>query len=194
VGKTAKFDRQQVVEKATNLYWEKGFHGTSMRDLQDVIDMRPGSIYAAFGSKDGLFHEALTRYTDNAVTHLNNCRAKTDTPIKALKLFVEQVVIESQTTDPSGMCMLTKTVGELTQEHQELLSHAKACFKKMESELAKYIREAQQIGEVDTDKDPQRLAQHIQVQISGLRTYAKANDGQAPLDQMIEDIFTHHPF
>ncbi|MFA0500949.1 TetR/AcrR family transcriptional regulator, partial [Vibrio sp. 10N.222.46.A1] len=55
MAKTAKFDRQDVVDKATNLYWEKGFHATSMRNLQDVIDMRPGSIYAAFGSKEGLF-------------------------------------------------------------------------------------------------------------------------------------------
>jgi len=194
VGKTAKFDRQQVVEKATNLYWEKGFHGTSMRNLQDVIDMRPGSIYAAFGSKDGLFQEALTSYTNNAAAHLLNCREATDTPLNALKLFVKQVVIESQSKDPSGMCMLTKTVAELTHEHEELLAHAKACFKRVESEFAKYICEAQQVGEVDADKDPQRLAQYIQIQISGLRTYAKANDGHVPLDQLIEDMFNHHPF
>ena len=55
----AKFDRDEVIEKAKNLYWQKGYHATSMRNLQDVIDMRPGSIYAAFGSKDNLFKEVI---------------------------------------------------------------------------------------------------------------------------------------
>lgn len=61
MSKQAKFDRDDVIEKAKNLYWEKGYHATSMRNLQDVVDMRPGSIYAAFGSKDNLFKEALNR-------------------------------------------------------------------------------------------------------------------------------------
>ena len=62
MSKNAKFDRTEVVEKATNLYWEKGYHGTSMRDLQTTVDLRPGSIYAAFGSKDNLFKEAINHY------------------------------------------------------------------------------------------------------------------------------------
>ncbi|WOD06891.1 hypothetical protein [Marinomonas sp. GJ51-6] len=41
MSKKAKFDRQQVIENATNLYWEKGYHATSMRNLQDAIDLRP---------------------------------------------------------------------------------------------------------------------------------------------------------
>ena len=48
-----KFEREQVVYAASQLFWEKGFHATSTRDLQDAINMRPGSIYAAFGSKEG---------------------------------------------------------------------------------------------------------------------------------------------
>lgn len=194
MGKAAKFDRQEVIEKATNLYWQKGFHGTSMRNLQDVIDMRPGSIYAAFGSKDGLFIEALSRYTNNGIAHLAHCRTQTDSPLGALKLFVKQIVVESQVNSPSGMCMLAKTVAELTDEQAELLAHAKECFKQMEQQFAQLLGEAQAVGEVASDKDPQRLAQHVQIQIAGLRTYAKASNDPAALEPMIEEIFTHHPF
>ncbi|MFQ3195590.1 MAG: TetR/AcrR family transcriptional repressor of nem operon, partial [Colwellia sp.] len=45
-----KFERDDVIRKASQLFWEKGFHATSTRDLQEVVNMRPGSIYAAFGS------------------------------------------------------------------------------------------------------------------------------------------------
>ena len=96
MAKTAKFDRQDVVDKATNLYWEKGFHATSMRNLQDVIDMRPGSIYATFGSKEGLFKETLARYTELGILNLNRFRSETDSPIKALESFVKRAVVESK--------------------------------------------------------------------------------------------------
>ncbi|MDV5169874.1 TetR/AcrR family transcriptional regulator [Photobacterium rosenbergii] len=195
----AKFDRQQVIDKATSLYWEKGFHATSMRNLQDVIDMRPGSIYAAFGSKEGLFKEALQHYTEQGVAKLAACRANSPSPVAALKLFMEQLVINTQHGAPSGMCMLAKTVAELTGEHEELLQEAKRSFRKMESEFEKLIVEAQELGEIDKEKDPHQLARHIQVQISGLRTYARVNgsdddENGAPLKQMIEDVFNHYPF
>ena len=65
MSKSAKFNREDIIQKAANLYWEKGFHATSMRNLQEVIDMRPGSIYASFGSKEGLFKEALQHYASH---------------------------------------------------------------------------------------------------------------------------------
>ena len=55
-------NRQDSLERALHLFWQKGFHATSLKDLERTLDMRPGSIYAAFGSKDALFQEALERY------------------------------------------------------------------------------------------------------------------------------------
>ena len=194
MAKTAKFDRQDVVDKATNLYWEKGFHATSMRNLQDVIDMRPGSIYATFGSKEGLFKETLARYTELGILNLNRFRNETDSPIQALENFVRRVVVESKQSSPNGMCMLAKTVAELTDEHSELLEDAKKSLKIMEGEFAKVIAEAQELGEISKDREPAQLARHVQVQIAGLRTYAKTCDDIDLLNSMVEDVFKYHPF
>ncbi|MBY7659109.1 TetR/AcrR family transcriptional regulator [Vibrio atlanticus] len=194
MAKTAKFDRQDVVDKATNLYWEKGFHATSMRNLQDVIDMRPGSIYATFGSKEGLFKETLARYTELGILNLNRFRNETDSPIQALENFVRRVVVESKQSSPNGMCMLAKTVAELTDEHSELLEEAKKSLKIMEGEFAKVIAEAQELGEISKDREPAQLARHVQVQIAGLRTYAKTCDDIDLLNSMVEDVFKYHPF
>ena len=106
--KTAKFDRQEVIDKATNLYWKKGFHATSMRNLQDEIDMRPGSIYAAFGNKNGLFKETLRNYTDISIANLKQSKNECESPIEALKMFVKKQVIGTQDGAPNGMCMLAK--------------------------------------------------------------------------------------
>lgn len=194
MAKTAKFDRQEVVDKATNLYWKKGFHATSMRNLQDEIDMRPGSIYAAFGSKDGLFKEALKNYTQIGITQIEKCRSENDSPIEALKAFVKVQVIDSQENAPNAICMLSKTIAELTDENQELVDVTKEHLSQISDEFAKLIREAQLSGEVDKDKNTRDLADHLQIQIAGLRTFAKINNDKNKLDSMINDIFVHYPF
>ncbi|CAM3965249.1 TetR/AcrR family transcriptional regulator [Vibrio neonatus] len=194
MAKTAQFDRQEVIEKATNLYWKKGYHATSMRNLQDEIDMRPGSIYAAFGSKDGLFKEALKNYTQQGLASIEACRQNNPSPLGALKDFVKAQVIETAQGAPNGVCMLAKTLSELTSEHQELLDETKAHLSQVVDEFIKLIEQAQQMGELDKEKSATDLATYIQIQITGLRTFAKMNNDKAVLESMIDDIFIHHPF
>jgi AcrR family transcriptional regulator len=194
MAKTAKFVRQEVLNKATNLYWKKGFHATSMRNLQDEIDMRPGSIYAAFGSKDGLFKEALKNYTDMGIAQIQQHRKQYDSPINALNAFVKAQVIETQNNAPNGLCMLSKTIGELTDSNQELIDTTKGHLAEITSEFVKLIKEAQEMGEIAKDKNAEDLAIHTQIQLVGLRTYAKISDDKSKLTSMIDNIFIHHPF
>ncbi len=189
MSKAAKFDRQDVIEKAMNLYWQKGFHATSMRNLQEVIDMRPGSIYAAFGSKEGLFKETLDHYAQRGMSHLDKCLKVAPSPLLGLKLFVTEIVVNSTTNAPNDMCMLAKSVVELTEEQGELLEHARHAFKVMEEAFEKALIDAQAQGEIPKRKSPSALARHVQVQISGLRTYSRAFGPQAPLEEMIEEMF-----
>ena len=192
--KTARFDRQTVVEKATHLYWEKGFHATSMRNLQDVIDMRPGSIYASFGSKEGLFKEALQFYADMSLNQLADCTAKTQSPIRALKTFFSSVVIDSRRNAPSNMCMLVKTISELTDDNRELLFEAKRLLSTIEQSLQGVLDTAKDCGELAEDEDTARLARYLQMQLMGLRTYARTSDDELTVSSMIDDIFNNKTF
>ncbi|MGL6259305.1 TetR/AcrR family transcriptional regulator [Vibrio sp. WXL210] len=194
MAKSAKFDRFEVIDKATQLYWQKGFHATSMRNLQDVIDLRPGSIYAAFGSKEALFKETLQYYSDSGVAKLARFRNQHGSPLQALKQFIRSQVIGSLTQAPSGMCMLAKTVAELTDEHAELLDFTRKALQRMEGEFAKVLSDAQKAGELDASKDPKKMAGYVQVQIAGLRTYAKVCNDPQRLEEMIDEMFSHHPF
>ena len=194
MAKSAKFDRQAVVDKATNLYWKKGFHATSMRNLQDEIDMRPGSIYSAFGSKEGLFKETLRNYTDMGLAQLQRLVDECDNPIDVLKAFVKSQVIDTQTDAPNGVCMLAKTMSELTEENQELIDVTKAHLGEISQQFEVLIKEAKIQGLIDTESDPEALASHIQIQITGLRTFAKLNSDKALLHSKIDDIFCHCPF
>ncbi|WP_317918268.1 TetR/AcrR family transcriptional regulator [Vibrio sp. MACH09] len=192
-----KFNRDDVIAKATNLYWEKGFNGTSMRNLQDTIDLRPGSIYSAFGSKEELFKQSLSHYAELGQRQLSLCLQDTDSIIEGLMLFTQRLVVNSQKESPNGMCMLQKTVAELTDDQAELLAFAQQLMQKMERKFAALLKQAIDNGELASDKDPARLARHLQIQILGLRNYARVNRGninQDELSDLVKGIFVQSPF
>ncbi len=186
---TAKYDRQDVIKKATDLFWAKGFHATSMRNIQQAIDLRPGSIYASFGSKEGLFKETLNHYAQMSKDRLEECISASPSPIEGLKLFIWDSVVGCRTSAPSGMCMLVKTISELTHENAELLDEAQRLLQSVEATFAAILLQAQERGDIDRSKSPERLARYLQVQLMGLRAYARANKGDEQIDTLINDVF-----
>lgn len=185
-----KFNREDVIEKSKNLYWEKGYHATSMRNLQDVINMHPGSIYAAFGSKDKLFIESLNRYAADDAKRLADCIEQKDTVLAGLKNFIHTVIVVNKATAPSGMCMIVKTIAELTQnDSPELLAHATEILEEIEASFATLFAQAIDSGEISAEKNPIELARYLQIQIIGLRTYAQITSDDAAVENYIDDIF-----
>lgn len=57
-----QFDLDVAADAAAELFWRQGYTATSVRELCDAMGVRPGSFYAAFGSKQGCFRVALDRY------------------------------------------------------------------------------------------------------------------------------------
>src|SRR5258708_37217740 len=62
VGRPRGFDRDTALEAAMFLFWRKGFATTSMNDLCDAMGVGSPSLYAAFGSKEALYLEAVEQY------------------------------------------------------------------------------------------------------------------------------------
>jgi TetR/AcrR family transcriptional repressor of nem operon len=56
------FDMDATLDGMLDVFWRNGFAGTSIPDLTDATDLLPGSLYAAFGSKDEMFRLSLGRY------------------------------------------------------------------------------------------------------------------------------------
>lgn len=185
----AKFDREDVIHRATNLFWEKGFHATSMRNLQEAIDMRPGSIYGTFGSKEGLFKEALNHYANENLNFLKSVNESYDSPLEGVKFFMSQAVKGSGQPMPSKLCMLVKTISELTEDNKELLAEAQGLLGKVEDALTTLLTRAKANGEIPESKDPRRLARFLQMQVMGLRAYVRSNDS-ADIDELIDDAMT----
>lgn len=187
--KNAKHDRHVAIDKATQLFWAKGFHATSMRNIQQAIDMRPGSIYASFGNKEGLFKAAMQHYTATSKARLNASVVASSSPLEGLKKFIKDAVTGCTTGTPSRLCMLVKSISELTSDNAELLAEAQSLLQEIESAFADILIAAQAQGELDPAKSPQRMARYLQVQLMGLRAYARANNDLDQVNELIDDVF-----
>lgn len=62
-GRPRTFDREEALGRAMELFWRQGFDNTSLAELTEAMGLKPPSLYAAFGSKEELFKEALDLYT-----------------------------------------------------------------------------------------------------------------------------------
>lgn len=61
-GRPRQFDREAALRTARDVFWARGFEATSMSDLVAALGIASARIYAAFGSKERLFKEAIELY------------------------------------------------------------------------------------------------------------------------------------
>ncbi len=61
-GRPRGFDRDLALERLMQVFWAKGYEGAQLNDLTAAIGVKPPSFYAAFGSKEAAFREAIDLY------------------------------------------------------------------------------------------------------------------------------------
>jgi len=185
----SKFDRDDVLERAKDLFWQKGFLATSTREIQTVMDMRPGSIYAAFGSKADLYQAALIRYAQTGEHNLQNMLQQHEHAWAGLTHYLRSLVTPCSEGAPSELCMLMRTLSELDASHQDTLNVARELLNKFEQQFINIIDQAKLEGDLPAHLNSQLTAKKIQINILGLRSYLKATDDVDTVRQQQEEFF-----
>ena len=70
MGRRREFDVEQALDAVLNVFWRKGFEGTSYADLVEAAGVERPALYAAFGNKEALFRKALARYDAQYLGHV----------------------------------------------------------------------------------------------------------------------------
>lgn len=181
-------DRQLSLGRAVDIFWAQGFHATSLKDLERALDMRPGSIYATFGSKEGLFNEALERYAEQGLKELEEQLDAYVSPLEGLAAYVRSLGGLHDQAIPARACLLVKSLLELGAREPVARDRADALLAGMEKRFIEGFRDAQAAGELLPGSDPTQLGRRLQAEVMGLRAYAQRSVSSAAVHQVAEDM------
>jgi AcrR family transcriptional regulator len=170
------FDKDDLITRARDLFWRQGWAGTSMKDIEKTLALNPGSIYAAFGSKEELYSLALDKYAADGAAKLNRMTEEGG-PLVALQTYPRSTLKNENAT--ACACMLAKTCMELSPQNHPLAAKAEAQLRIMEGRFEALFLAAQSNGQISVDHNPKHLAQRYQSDLLGLRLSAERADFDA---------------
>ncbi|MEM5583507.1 helix-turn-helix domain-containing protein [Roseibium sp. AS2] len=186
------YDREKALDAAQDLFWRKGYHATSLKDLEAALAMKPGSIYAAFKSKEALFLAGLERYFLTSRQSVRDQMAVADTVLGGLADHLRSHGAMAGGPPDNRACMIVKTLLDTTAEDGAVSAWAHTYFEDMRSEFAGFFRKARENGELPPGADPDRLARRYQANITALRVEAHLGGDPAALtdlaDSMARDV------
>ena len=181
------FDQDKVLNKAMNLFWEKGYEATSIQDLEDRMGIGRRSIYDTFNSKYDLFVKTLERY------HLMRQR-QTKSSIEAFdspKLIIRAIfnnLIDEAINDPDRKgCLYINSAVELASHDDDIAGRSKTVYQGMRSMFQELLKQAQQSGELTPDLDTLSAAQTLTVTFFGIRVMAKMHPDKEVLNNVVDN-------
>jgi AcrR family transcriptional regulator len=188
----AKYCREQAIHNATQLFWEKGYHATSMRDIQVALDMRPGSIYAEFGNKLGLFSNVVQSYVASSIAQLTEV-AHAASPLGALHAFVVHFLTDTQAPIFQRQCLLIRSINELSTLDAQAKNLIIEGLTALEVGFATVLDAAVKRGELPQSLRVEPAAHWFQQQVIGLRTSALLSSDNNQLLDAVEHCFNYLP-
>lgn len=157
-GRPRAFDREKALSQAMMLFWEKGFQGASMSELTATMGINSPSLYAAFGSKDGLYREAMALYEDGDGVELGREIAQAPTAKAAVEAYLmRSAALFTRPGKPAG-CMVVLSVvhgAGTSPQTSDALRDARA---QAQALIEARLRRAAAAGELPQTCDPATLA------------------------------------
>ncbi|MFU1477756.1 TetR/AcrR family transcriptional regulator [Roseovarius sp. C7] len=182
------YDRDTALDTALDLFWQKGYHATSLKDLEAALAMKPGSIYAAFTSKESLYLAALEQYFTRNHSAIETALACGTSPLRALADHLRTTARNATEAAPSQACMLVKTILNATAEDTAIAEAARLYLSRMGALFSKAFRHALDLGELPPETDIARLARRYQANITALRIEAEGGTDPQALAELAEDM------
>lgn len=184
MGRPRSFDRDDVLDRAVELFWRKGYDAATVQDLTAATGLRPGSLYGAFGDKHALFLAAVDRYVEQVVIDALSALNSDNAPRMALHAFFEAVVDGILTGRRRWGCLMTNSAVERAARDPAVAAKVAANIQRIEDAFRRVVEAGQARGEFSGDLEPRATARLLTCVLQGLNVIART----APDRQRLDDI------
>ena len=178
-GRPREFDLDQVLDKAVQIFRQRGYNGTSIADLAGAMGLVTGSIYKAFGDKRGLFLAAFDHYSTERDARLRQILSSKRPGRERLRDYLSLYVDVSYGADGERGCLVVASAVELATHDQETAKRIKSFLRRTETQLLQLIEEGQKDGSILTSVDPKATARLMLCIFQGFKVVGKVGVAKA---------------
>jgi len=180
------FDEQAALQRATELFWTKGYNGTSIDELTKATGLSRSSIYNTFGGKHALFMRSLRFYLDDQQRQLQDLGAKVKNVAERFRVMFGFATEEILSDRMRKGCLMVNTTTEMVNMDKEIAGAAAGNMEWMVELFAEWISEGQAVGEVSRVFAPQALAKYLYSTYSGLKVSGQAKPDRKSLEDIVK--------
>ncbi|MER9955266.1 TetR/AcrR family transcriptional regulator [Mesorhizobium australicum] len=189
-GRPREFDRAEALAKARDAFWSRGYEGVSMSDLVSALGLASARIYAAFGSKEHLFREAIALYEASEGGFASIALdADTDVRTAMASMLRDAAALYTRPGKPRG-CMVVAAATNCSLENEDVLKWLASHRRSRTQSIIKRLRRAAAEGELKHGTDTEILGDHIAAVLHGLSVQARDGVSRKRLLALIEPALT----
>ena len=170
MGRPREFDEDEALAKILDVFWAKGFEGTSMSDLETATGLRKGSLYAAFGDKRAMYLKALALYGRTTIDEAVRVLTGIDAPERRIGKFLQSAIDAVAVENDRRGCFLCNASIDQAALDPETQRSVNGNFERLRRVLEEALSE---LSAIDNNRR-RAAAQHLLSVYFGLHVLAKA--------------------
>lgn len=185
-GRPRTFDRQQAVHSAIDVFLERGYDGATLEDLTAAMGgIAPPSFYAAFGSKDKLFREAVELYSSTAGSRGRDALAGPKVRAAIEGLLRESTAVFCTPGGPGG-CLIMLGAMNCTRANKDAHEFLRLIRLQIPELIRKRLERAVREGELAGNVDVEAAASFYTTVLNGLSIRSRDGASRAELHASID--------
>jgi TetR/AcrR family transcriptional repressor of nem operon len=167
MGRKLEFDRDEAVEQATRLFWERGYVGASLRDLLKVMRIGESSFYHLFGSKRQLYLKCLEHYNDTITRRRLAILESEPSVRKAVRKFFYDLLEELEKPKTPRICLMARSLSTDVLDDDKLRPCVTSGMDLFEKQFVLRLQKAKKEKELPADFPAETAAQIVITYLQG---------------------------
>jgi TetR/AcrR family transcriptional repressor of nem operon len=185
MGRVRKFDVEEALGVALEMFWEQGFDGTPIHALCQAMDLQPGSVYAAFGNKRDLFVAAVRRYIETVSAEAVELINGAPSGLRGLREYFAHLVNAMVDGKRRWGCLITNSLVEFAARDPELAGMFELHLANLQNNFAAALARARADGELRPGAGPESAGMLVAL-VQGMNVMAKARPGRRTLQGVVD--------
>ncbi|MBN9489058.1 MAG: TetR/AcrR family transcriptional regulator [Alphaproteobacteria bacterium] len=192
-GRPREFDRDEALESAMRLFWDRGYEATSISDLTRAMRITPPALYGAFGSKKQLFLEAVERYEQGPGCFAQQALTEEPTAECSMRrLLLGAMKSFTNPKNPKG-CLAVLGATNCALDSADLSQALIDRRRLAEDAVRARIAAGKNAGELADDADIDALTGMVTALLYGLALKARDGAPRSQLRRIVEQSMTMWP-